>query len=242
MTTKKSLAGTFCAVVITTICLCGQSFGGILNQFTVYSTASGGGPAPHGLWTASDLYGTSGSGSNYYDITSMLFTQYDDGTASLIGTATNPLASVANVELYFGTFRGAILDDSTQTDIDNEYKQENGSGYSEVDHDFYATVSGTITFGAEVVAINNYVNNFSFQFGLGANAKSTTELGASAWIQDFDNGTNSSTGMESHHWDLNLRFEPVSFTGSVPEPASLMVWSVLMTAVVPFRRRRRRAA
>lgn len=223
---------SFLGAAVIVFCLCGQTFGSIIAQYRVSSTSvingtdKNGVDAPHGLWTAGDSYGSTEQGNNYYDIQGdMLFTQYDDGTATLIGTAMNPYGTVASISLAYGSFLSAVASPA-------DYKKEGGLAYDENLHDFYDSVSGTIEFdwgsGTETVNIDHYVGSYKFQLGLGANAKSKTEFGGSAWIRDAD----GSGEMGSDHWDLNLQFS------AVPEPTAFAVWSLMLAAMVPFRRRR----
>ncbi len=218
--------------LMATVTFAHESFGSIIAQYQVHSTSVvnghdvNGNDAPHGLWTSGDAFGSSQAGNAFYDIQSMLFTQYSDGTSTLIGTAVNPYGTVAEIALTFGSFASTVPQASF-------YKQEQGLAYDPNLHDFYETVSGSITLTdtssqVSVINIDHFVNDYRLQFGLGANAKNAAEYGGSAWLQD------SQGGMQSHHWDLNLVFQPV------PEPSTLVVWSLLATAVVPLRRRLRR--
>ncbi len=229
MRSRNSVLGVAAVLVF---CFCGQSFGSIIAQYRVSSTSvingqdKDGVDAPHGLWTAGDSYGSTEAGNNYYDIQGdMLFTQYDNGTATLIGSAMNPYGTVASISLSYGSFLSAVANPA-------DYKKEGGLAYDPAEHDFYDTVSGTIEFAwgsnTETVNIARYVGSYKFQLGLGANAKSTTEFGGSSWIQDADNASE----MGSDHWDLNLQFS------AVPEPTAFAVWSLMLAALVPFRRRR----
>ena len=114
----KSLQRISC--IVTTALFLRTIFGGIIAQYNVFSTSKVNGlnGAKHGLWTSSDDIG-SGSGRNYWDLESMFFTQYTNGTsnqsddlATLIGTAKNPNGDVARIDLMFTDFnsdRGRIL-------------------------------------------------------------------------------------------------------------------------------------
>ncbi len=167
----------------------------IKATYTVQSTSYiNCGDAPHGLWTARLL---DGDCANYFDIdTGTRFTEYTDGTASLIGSATNQFGITATIELYLSDFAEVA-----------EYKQEGGADYDPAtdspDIDFYQAINGIITI--EDIAYEISLYRYNFQYGWGANAK-TNEFGAAAWIA-ADGYTASS------HWDLNLVF--------VPEPTTV---------------------
>ena len=78
------------SAVAATLLVSSPSFASVvLRQYRVCSTSVINGPdgAKHGLWTNGDP--NTGSGSNYFDIDA-LFTEYLDGTATLVGSATNP--------------------------------------------------------------------------------------------------------------------------------------------------------
>ena len=126
----------------------------------------------------------------------------------MIGDATNPDGLTASIDLGFGGW------------VDNHsYK---GPGDSN-DADFFTTVLGTITIGATIYDIGQFVNPYAFQYGLGANDKDPNEFGGSAWIQSP--GSCANTCMSSHHWDLNMT------SAAVPEPAPLALLGVGMLIV-----------
>lgn len=169
----------------------------VIAQYDVSSTSalncSG---SPHGLWTHSVFSGS--SCANFFDING-LFTQYDDGTASLIAMAQNPAGLTANVNISLGDFNATTGADG--------YKQEGGLAFDAANVDFYNSISGTIDVAGNTHDISFF--RHTFQFGLGANAKSQTEFGGSAWVCPHAD----CSGPE--HWDLNLTFT------SVPEPSAL---------------------
>jgi len=177
----------------------------------------------HGLYT----FGKNETGSAKYSIqTNTFFTiNTDTLTATLIGTAKNLQGRTATIDLAFSGF--------VET---NNYKKENGKIYNPGVHDilntlaaegngdidFFETISGSISIdsfidGTRLFDISTCTDcggttdPYGLQFGDGANAKSATDFGGSAWI-----GVGP-THNKSSHWDLNLSFSnPVT----VPEPST----------------------
>ena len=172
--------------------------------FKVSSTSVVNGDAPHGLWTNKDFP------NNYFDINEgTFFKMFNNGTATLTGSATNSQGHVAIIDLAMSCF----LDDLDPTK--HLYKQEGGLPYPGNPlnpMDFYEKIVGTISFPTlnKVVHIDRTPEIggriFTVQVGLGANAKSRTEFGASAWIQSSDS-IPTINRMTSSHWDLNLKLE-----------------------------------
>jgi len=168
----------------------------------------------HGLYT----FGKNDTGAAKYSIQAGTFFTIDtaDNTATLKGSAYNG-SSTATIDLSFGGFKETW-----------GYKQESGKNYTVADDllnifaaegngdvDFFSAITGTITIDAIVFDIKTCTNCsnasgiFGLQFGDGANAKHTSDFGASAWI-----GVGATPNKDSH-WDLNLRLT------AVPEPSSL---------------------
>ena len=201
-----------------------------------------GGTGGHGLWTNGE-YIT----DNRFSIDpGTQFIVDDQGTASvaddvaqLVGTATATGFSpdlIAHIDL---TITGGLA----TLDLDNlhNYKMEQGLSYAALllnDPMFWTTVLGTITIGNDVYDVDRFVeeNNkgYTFQFGEGANAKNTTELGGSAWIQTCMRGETvpgATACMTSHHWDLNLAMV------RVPEPGSLGLLAAGLLGMLVRRKR-----
>lgn len=180
--------------------------------------------AAHGLWTNGDIGG--GSCSNFFDIQDgSTFTLFNDSgdssdwTGQLVATAMNPQGVVADINLTFSNF----------AETHDDYKQEGGIAYDPFtdtpDIDFFLSVAGSIDINGTNYNIDSFVENFGFQYGLGANAKTSFEYGASAWIQSPD--------IRSHHWDLNLVFTPV------PEPTTLALFGIGIIGVSLASRKRK---
>ncbi|MDM3871771.1 PEP-CTERM sorting domain-containing protein [Porticoccus sp. W117] len=170
----------------------------------------------HGLWTGNTY------DNNYFSISEGWFTVNDSDddhskwTGSLAATAVNRDGLTAYIELGFSGFLDALANPY-------QYKREGGAFYSASAMDFFTGVSGSIDFSNDdTYQITNFVPNYTFQYGLGANAKRTGDYGGSAWIQGYrgDNPEGSLySGLRADHWDLNLKFTPK--TVSVPEPGSI---------------------
>lgn len=214
----------------------------------------------HGLWTAGSTIGsinTSGCGS-YFSVDSANSTLVIDEinlTAILDMRVINASGFVAEVNLTFSDF----------AETHSPYKVEGGANYTpgeaptgddltgvlalpgNGDIDFLRAVTGNITFFdlANVLVATVDVNAFetdgggnpyAFQFGDGANAKSPTAYGGSAWIKPVLNGT----PFAQSHWDLNLAFTAQPSPGVIPEPATLWLSGLGLLAAARARRQRQK--
>jgi len=170
--------------------------------------------SPHGLWTSRSIGGS--RCSNYFSIsdgTLSIVNKNGKKFARLTASATNPDGLVANIDLGFGKFRR-----------ESTYKREGGGPLVDA-IDFFRKVKGVIAIGGKEFKINSFVSNYAFQFGPGANAKSASEYGASAWIRGPHLG--------SPHWDLNLTLT------KVPEPGVLALLFVGLLGGLAARKRAR---
>lgn len=224
-----------CVLLLGCLFVCSDASAGIICQYVVHSTSNNQ-TYPHGLWTNGQRYGGNQAGSNYYDIKDMLFTQFDDGTAALTGTAMNSIGTVATVSLRFDEY-------STSIPAGSAYKGNNGNPPADIE--FYADFgaktnlfTNTIKFSGngvdETINIDRMVGDYGFQIGTGANDK-TGEFGASAWIlTDFHTS-------DPQRWDLNLTLTKITSGGfrSVPEPGAAAIWSIMLLGLIKARRRRR---
>lgn len=234
-----------CLLSVVWLCLPGECLASITAQFSVQSTSvvngkdKNGNDAPHGLWIANDadnLLGNSDTGAQYFDILAgTLFTLFDDDTAKLTGSAVNPYGDKATFNLTFTGFADALPNGAA------DYKKEGGDDYNPLTQDFYENITGQIVFDPissatdTTVEFGTYVDPHFLQFGPGANAKSESEFGASAWIREAG-WTQGSGGdnMLADHWDLNLTLE------AIPEPTTFFVWSLLGLSAIPTGRKLRR--
>lgn len=173
----------------------------------------------HGLWTASDFNGTGGSCENFFSIDSMTL-EIDDSAANsmdwtglLSGTAINSNGIIASVELELSGYS----EDHTAFSL-----KTGGSGAHVADWTFFSDMFGEIVFssankdGISEFEIEGIVGNYGFQMGDGANDKTATPDGASAWIRSPDSSGYTETN--TYHWDLNLDLELVT---EAPEPMTL---------------------
>ena len=212
-------------VFLISLCAAGALNAGIVvYEVTDYNGGTGG----HGLWTSGDYKPPDNTFSidagTQFIVDDLGTANVADDVAQLVGTATgtgfNP-ELVAYIDL---TMTGGLATLSLAT-LHN-YKMEGGLSYNDLllnNPMFWSTVLGTITIGNDIFDVDRFVNStdgqtYTFQFGEGANAKNTTELGGSAWIQTCkrtETVPGATACMNSHHWDLNLAMV------RVPEPGTL---------------------
>lgn len=181
---------------------------GVIAQYEVSNYHnSNGTSAAHGLYTF-------GAYSPQTFTIDALFTISEDilgvKTATLNGTIDNQAGETGTINLVLGDWQDV-----------SAYKVEGGAP-NPVNADFFRDISGIIKIGTDTFsgihtcsACDNNAG-YSFQYGLGANAKNPNEIGASAWIQyGAKNGLPNSGQTGTSHWDLNLAFS------TVPEPGTL---------------------
>ena len=175
---------------------------GIIAKYAVTDAVN-----THGLWTGNVLY----NGDQGFNLENDVFlTQFDDGTATLQGTASDS-GVIWNIDLLLSTY-STTPDGSTK----------NGGGSPVADWEFYFDVAGTISnnFG-DVVNVSRV--GPAFQMGTGANDK-TGDYGASVWLD---------VGQPGNHWDINMDLAAVA----VPGPASLARFGLGLLALGVSRRR-----
>jgi hypothetical protein len=204
----------------------------------------------HGLWTAGSVVvaGQAGGCTPYFSV---------DATQSTFVIDENNLTAALDMRVdnnVLGNVHAIVdLDLGGFAEAHNPYKLEGGLPYlaandgsslpspldnlNNYDIDFFTTVSGNIKFYLDdvlqdTVDIDAYAGGHAFQWGLGANAKSQSAFGGSAWlIPDGFSG----------HWDLNLTFTSIPGGARVPEPATLGLTGLALLAFARGRRRRQLA-
>lgn len=182
------------------------------------------------LWTNSLNPGGVGSdcggrSNNYFSLNAgSTLTEYDDGTAVLTATATNPADPVginATINITFGS--------RSETHTPSKIKE--GGGPELTEWDFYQSITNG------VITIDGYQDNFtvgmhngySLQIGQGANDKSAA-FGGSVWMDVTGNGYGGG------HWDINMDLAPV------PVPATVWLFGSALLGLAGFSRRRKTQA
>lgn len=169
--------------------------------------------APHGLWTSSLNVGASACNDYFSFNSGSTFTEFDDGTAVLDATATNPDGFLADIDITFGGFS------NTHSPV------KSGGGPELASWVFYETItSGNITIDSVDYAMSLF-GAYALQIGDGANDKSDA-FGASAWL-DVSGG-----GYTGGHWDLNMDLAPV------PVPAAVWLFGSGLLGIVGIARRK----
>ncbi len=204
-------------------------FAASIQAATVYNVSDATGVyGGHGLWTNQDFGDGSDSEKykNYFSIQagSTLTVDKTTGTGSAIldATAKNGDGLEADIQITFTEY----VDDMTAGD----YKQEGGLPYDGNNVDFFTSILGTITIDNMIYDIDDFIM-FNFQIGLGANAKSKTAFGASAWINCGDGARPNTDCMSSDHWDLNLDLTPT------PIPGALVLFGMGLAGLGVIRKR-----
>jgi hypothetical protein len=203
------------------------------------------GLAPHGLWTGQQNF-SGGTCGKYYDISGTFTLNNDDASplnwsGSIVATAINPQGAIATVNIALSNFAENA-----------QYKTEGGASYNgstdtadapdllNGDIDFFQTISGTIDIewagNTTTYDVDGPAGGYSFQWGLGGNAKKADEFGGSAWLLMSQDGN-----PVSGHWDLNLAFESPVTSTEVSEPGMLAVFGLGLAGLGAIRRRTRKS-
>jgi len=186
----------------------------ITNIWAVSDTAQVDcGGSAHGMWTNTLNLGASAC-NDYYSINAgSTFTEYDDGTAVLNATATNPDGYVADISVSFSDYS-----DTHAGTVKTGGGPELASWY------FYESFTGVITIDSVDYTVG-ILGDTSMQIGDGANDK-TSAFGGSTWMSV------SGGGYTGGHWDLNLDFT------AVPVPAAVWLFGSGLLGLVGVTRRR----
>jgi hypothetical protein len=171
------------------------------------------GTSPHGLWTNTLNLGADACNDYFSFNTGSTFTEFDDGTAVLAATATNPDGFVADIDITFGSYS------PTHSPVKTGGGPELASWY------FYESiVSGGITVDSVNYSLA-MAGGYALQIGDGANDK-TGVFGASVWLLPTGGTYNGG------HWDLNMDFSPV------PVPAAVWLFGSGLLGLVGVARRK----
>ena len=189
--------------------------------------AGSGGSCTHGLWT-----NTRNSGCDRYfsfQDGSVFTVDTDTGTGTFTGTAINNIGEVATLDFSLGGFSDTLP-------AGNAYKKDGGLSYDPARIDFFTSATGAITIGGTTynLAADPFAGNTLFQFGEGANAK-TSAFGGSAWLNLLN--PNGADYIDATHWDINFN---LARRVDVPAPGMLVLFGLGALAV--FGRRRRKLA
>lgn len=203
------------------------------------------GGAAHGLWTGQQNF-TNGTCGNYYDIGGTFTLNNDDASpanwsGSIVATAVNPQGAIATVNISLTDFAENA-----------QYKTENGASYNgstdtadapdliNEDIDFFQTIMGTIAIddgsSTTVYDVDGPAGGYSFQWGVGGNAKHPNEFGGSAWLLMSQGGS-----PVPGHWDLNLAFSNPPTSTEVSEPGMIAVFGLGLVGLGAIRRRTRKS-
>jgi len=171
----------------------------ITGQYEVYNAAGNCPGGDHGLWTNSLNAGSSRCNDYYSFQEGSLFTEYDNGTASLVATALNPDNILATILVQFSGFSNT----HSLVKTGGGPELPSWSFYEDIDPTSFIEIQG-IDYALSMVG------NYALQVGDGANDK-TSAFGGSVWV-------NAAGGQyQGGHWDLNMDF------GAVPEPSVLLL-------------------
>ncbi len=193
---------------------------------------------PHGLWTDGLLLGDTNAYSDeqlkrYSFNSGSKLVEYDDGSAHLTATATNPSSYQATIDMWFDNW----------ADTYSPNKTAGGTDIS--DWDYYTTVrtgsniqiDGTTYY---LGMVNNGIGP-KLQIGTGANDK-TSAFGASTWldiysdvnrtVKLFDYTSDGNTKYK--HWDLNMDLQQTA----VPLPAAAWLFFSGLAGVFSLKRKK----
>ena len=149
----------------------------------------------YGLWTNTR---ETGNDSHYALESGVTFLRSDDGTATFTGSATNPSGVGAIFDLTFTGFTDSYAPVKTGG-LD---EQDDWNFYTGLTEDSKITVGGIDYFARLVGAPDNVGTMPVFQYGTGANDK-TSAFGASVWL-DMYSADGEALYVGADHWDINV--------------------------------------
>ncbi|WP_299544164.1 VPLPA-CTERM sorting domain-containing protein [uncultured Roseibium sp.] len=222
---RKSLI----AILLLPFSISVASAAAIVEQYDVMSYNSG----QHSLYM---------NGNRYHFASGALFTRYDDGTGTLVGTATTDgtLATAGfDVNLNFGNFRNW----AQQVAITSAPHAKGTGNGDETQWSFMDLLpTSTLTGFNGISAVYNLLmkpqpyGKYTYQYGIGANDKNG-DLGLSGWFYTANqNGDPGSPCGSNSTCDFNLKLTPV------PLPAGLALLPVGLAVLAGMRMRRRSEA
>ena len=181
----------------------------------------------HGLWTNGLSSTTTESQKRHSFNSGSLLTEYDNGTAHLVATATSSHGQTADINMWFGGYATTYP------------KVKTGGGSDTSDWRFYSTVTqgSTITIDATTYYLGMVMLGQGpvLQIGTGANDKNLA-FGASTWLDIFSDQARTQQLFRDKHWDLNMNLT------AVPVPAAIWLFGSAMIGLVGMRRKNKLTA
>jgi len=181
----------------------------------------------HGLWTNGLSSTTTENAKRHSFNSGSLLTEYDNGTAQLVATATNRHGQTADINMWFGGYATTYP------------KVKTGGGSDTSDWRFYSTVTegSTITIDSTTYYLGMVMLGTGpvLQIGTGANDKNLA-FGASTWLDIFSDQARTEKLFGNAHWDLNMNLT------AVPVPAAIWLFGSAMIGLVGMRRKNKLAA
>ena len=182
----------------------------------------------HGLWT-NGLGGSENEKRHSFNSGSML-TEYDDGTAHLMATATNRFGRDATINIWFDDRQDTYAINKTAGGpvLDEWYYYANIKSGSTITINAVTYYLGMVMLGQGPV----------LQIGTGANDKNLA-FGGSTWVDVFSDQARTQQLFANNngykHWDLNMNLT------AVPVPAAVWLFGSALMGFVGMRRKAKKA-
>ncbi len=178
----------------------------------------------HGLWT-NGLGGSENEKRHSFNSGSML-TEYDNGTAHLVATATNRFGRDAEISVWFDDRQETYTKNKTGGGpvLDSWYYYANIQENSTIMIDSVTYYLGMVMLGQGPV----------LQIGTGANDKNLA-FGGSTWVDVFSDQARQNKLFGNKHWDLNMNLT------AVPVPAAVWLLGSALMGFVGMRRKAKQA-